>query len=162
MLLFSLYDAGALYTSCVCIVPRLFPSETLRTSIYTHKCTPPKPSKTRVVQCWHQLNYNLAFISKTRPAQTTQSLIFTKASKTHPCLCMHFIVSILKLVWCPCTLTVKILDGATPLDGEVTILNHWWDTKSTHLPSIFSRSCLTLHTHGENVHKHHAVVLRFF
>ena len=49
---------------------------------------------------------------------------------------MCFIVGVLKSVCMPMPLIPQ--DGATPMGP-------WWDTKSTHLPGIFSRSCRTLH-----------------
>ena len=52
-------------------------------------------------------------------------------------------------------------DFRRSLDDDVAFLNLWWDTKSTHLPGIFNNSRQTPHTHGDNVQKHHLVVLRF-
>ena len=89
----------------------------------------------------------MAFILKTRPAQTTQSLIFTRQDQS---LSLH-VFSILKSVRMSMHPLVP-WDRATPLGGDVSVLNPWWDTKNT--------SCQT-HIQEENI-QNTSVVLSFW
>ena len=63
----------------------------------------------------------MPFTSKTRPAQTTRSLILQ--GKTNPRLSMRFYSPHIEIGMHAHTLTMKTSDGATSVDGDVAVLN---------------------------------------